>query len=103
MGNKLLDQYSLLHFASGIIAYFWGFELKTWIILHVIFEIVENTQMGIYVINKYIYKISPMNKNYPDSFTNMTGDVLSGVVGWLSAYHLDKLGEKYGWYQSHIK
>ena len=101
MGNNLLDQYSLLHFASGIIAYFWGFELKTWIMLHIIFEIVENTQMGIYVINKYIY-MWPGGKSSPDSLTNMTGDVLSGVVGWLSAYYLDKLSKKYGWYQMNL-
>jgi hypothetical protein len=59
--------------------------------------------MGINFINKYIYKISPMNKDYPDSFLNMSGDVISGIIGWLSAYYLDKLGQQYGWYKSHIK
>ena len=48
--------------------------------------------MGIYVINKYIY-MWPGGKSSPDSLTNMTGDVLSGVVGWLSAYYLDKLSK----------
>ena len=33
-----IDQYSYLHFASGIIAYFWGVKLKLWIILHVLYE-----------------------------------------------------------------
>ena len=32
MGNRLFDQYTYLHFASGIIAYFWGLRLKTFII-----------------------------------------------------------------------
>ena len=44
-----------------------------------------------------------MNKDYPDSFLNMSGDVISGIIGWLSAYYLDKLGQQYGWYKSHIK
>jgi hypothetical protein len=102
MGLYLLDQYSLLHVASGIIAYFWGLNLKTWIILHIIFEIIENTPMGINFINNYIY-IWPGGKNRSDSLFNMSGDVLSGIIGWLSAYYLDKLGQQYGWYKSHIK
>ena len=43
MGKKLLDQYSYLHFAVGIVIYFWGINLKNWFILHVVFEIVENS------------------------------------------------------------
>jgi hypothetical protein len=57
--------------------------------------------MGINVIKKYIY-IWPGGKNKADSLTNMSGDVVSGIMGWLSAYYLDKLGDKYGWYKSHI-
>ena len=103
MGNRLFDQYTYLHFASGIIAYFWGLRLKTFIILHIIFEIIENTKIGMNIINKYIYKFSPMRKNYPDNFINMAGDTISGILGWLSAYYLDQIGNKYGWYDLHIK
>ena len=28
MGNKFLDQYTYLHFATGIIAYFFGISMK---------------------------------------------------------------------------
>ena len=100
MGKFLFDQYSLLHAASGVLAYFWGFSLKTWIVLNIVFEIAENTNSGMYIINNYIYRFSPMNKEKPDSPMNMIGDVISGIIGWLSAYYLDILGKRYGWYRS---
>ena len=44
MGTKLFDQYTYLHFASGIVSYFWNLSFIIWIIIHTIFEICENTQ-----------------------------------------------------------
>ena len=46
MGNLFIDQYTYLHFASGIIAYFWNISFKNWIMLHTIFELLENTIIG---------------------------------------------------------
>ena len=31
MGPKFFDQYTYLHFAVGIIAYFWNISLKKWL------------------------------------------------------------------------
>ena len=52
MGHQLFDQYTYLHFAVGVIAYFWNISLVYWFVLHSIFEFVENTQMGVNIINK---------------------------------------------------
>ena len=41
MGNKFIDQYSLLHFAVGIVVYFWDISLLSWFVLHTIFELIE--------------------------------------------------------------
>lgn len=101
MGNKLLDQYTYLHFASGIISYFWGIHLIDWIILHTIFEIIENSNIGIMIINKYI-KIWPGGKQYSDKFINSFGDTIGAILGWLSACFIDNLGNKYGWYKLHF-
>jgi hypothetical protein len=101
MGNYIFDQYSLLHFAVGIIAYFWNISLMTTLILHILFEIVENTNYGMHFINTY-FKIWPGGKPYPDSFINSMGDNVSTVLGWLSAYYIDKLSGKFGLYQ-HLK
>ena len=102
MGLKFIDQYSYLHFATSIIVYFWGISLKKWFIYHTLFEIVENTKCGINFINNH-FPYWPGGKPYPDSLTNIIGDTAAAMLGWLSAYYLDKLGTKYGWYEAHLK
>ena len=47
MGLKLFDQYTYLHFAVGIIAYFFNISILSWFAIHSIFELVENTNIGI--------------------------------------------------------
>jgi len=101
MGNYFMDQYSLLHFASGIVAYFWNINLLTWIILHVIFEILENTTVGIKMINKI--KLWPGGKPEPDSLINSLGDNVFAILGWMMAYYVDNIGQKYNWYRPHIQ
>ncbi len=89
MGIKLIDNYSLLHFAMGIICYFWGMPLHILIVLHIIFEIIENTPEGINFINKYI-KIWPGGKDHPDTIINSIGDIISSIVGWILAYKISQ-------------
>lgn len=102
MGDQVFDQFSLLHAASGIIAYFFGLKWWVWLIFHILFEIVENTPQGIHIINKYL-KFWPGGKPGPDSFINSAiGDDISAMSGWLLAYIVDNMGEKYGWYDPHI-
>jgi hypothetical protein len=98
MGLNLVDQYSLLHFATGIIFYFFGISLPGWAIIHVLFEAIENTSFGIDLINNYL-TFWPGGKPYPDSFINIIGDTIVGLLGWVIAYILDKYGEKYKWYK----
>ena len=102
MGNLYFDQYTYLHFAVGIIVYFWNISLVNWFILHSVFEFVENTQTGINTINKYIV-FWPGGKPKPDTIINSIGDTVGSILGWLSAFYLDKLGNNYGWYSLHIK
>ena len=58
-------------------------------ILHTLFETVENTQFGMNFINKYI-TFWPGGKPTADSFINIIGDTVS-ACGWLSAYLILKL------------
>jgi len=101
MGLKFFDQYMYLHLATGIISYFWGLSLTNWIIIHTLFEILENTDTGVYTINKY-FTFWPGGKPHPDSIINIIGDSFGAILGWISAYFLDKLGSYYGWYSLHI-
>ena len=102
MGIHIFDQYSYLHFAVGVIAYFWDTGLKTLLIVHILFEFLENTPLGMYIINNYM-PFWPGGKPKADSIINQMGDTIASVIGWLSAYYLDQLGAKYQWYEAHLK
>ena len=83
MGKQLLDQYSLLHFACGVVAYFWGVRFSTWVAAHVAFEVLENCQLGMFFINQ----ISnwPGGKPSRDSLLNFVGDNVCAFAGWWCA------------------
>ena len=102
MGYQYFDQYTYLHFAVGIVVYFWNISLLNWVILHTIFEFLENSQMGLNIIDQYIV-FWPGGKQKSDTIINSVGDTVGSVLGWLSAYYLDKLGNNYKWYALHIK
>ena len=94
MGTYFFDQYSILHMASGIIAYFFGIKLHYWIMIHVLFEYFENTDYGIYIINKNLKNIWPGGKEIKDTFINsMIGDNFFAILGWLIAYYLNSIYE----------
>jgi hypothetical protein len=96
MGKYLIDQFTYLHFAAGIVGYFWSISLNNWIILNIIFELLENSDFGMNIINTIPYW--PGSKPKADSSINIVGDIGSVILGWLSAYYIDKLGIKYGFY-----
>ena len=35
--------------------------------------------------------------------TFIIGDTIGTTIGWLTASYIDNLGNKYGWYDLHIK
>ena len=54
------------------------------------------------IINKYIV-FWPGGKSKSDSLINNIGDTFAALLGWLSAYYLDKLGNNYKLFDLHIK
>ncbi len=93
MGEELLDRFSLLHFSSGIIAYFFGIGWMQWFILHSLFELLENTQIGMELING-LFPFWPGGKSQPDSFINSVGDSLAAMVGWWIAYQVSRINSE---------
>ncbi len=89
MGTHLIDKYSLLHFATGIIFCFFNISLLNSFILHTIFEIVENTKQGVYFIDNYL-QFWPGGKKKSDAFINCVGDTIFFLLGWLAAYIIIK-------------
>ncbi len=102
MGYQLLDQYSLLHASVGVIAYFWNIPFLVGLLAHIFFEFIENTKVGVEMINKYIidpgYFSWPGEKHAPDSFVNQMGDNFTYALGWLLAAGLDTMGKREHWY-----
>ncbi len=102
MGQYFLDQYSLLHFATGVIFYFWGVSAKSTFIIHTLFELFENTSYGMYFINHYI-KFWPGGKPFSDSFINSFGDTVFTMVGFYVAQYVSHLSLKYNFYNQSLK
>lgn len=103
MGTQFADQYSLLHFAVGIVVYFWNVPFWIWTIIHSLFELLENSSYGVDFINSHLSSIWPGGKPAPDDLINQIGDTFFAMSGWLFAWWLDRLGEERGWYSRHRK
>jgi hypothetical protein len=91
MGLRAFDQYSLLHFAVGVLAYFWSISFFITIVIHILFEFIENTPVGMNLINTYFLEWWPGGKTHPDNLLNSTSDTIFTGIGWLVSYHLDKI------------
>lgn len=61
MGINFVDRFSLLHMSVGIVFYYWGIDLRTFVLLHMLFEYVENTSFGMAVINENLAGIWDCN------------------------------------------
>lgn len=88
MGRKKFDQYSLLHFSTGSIAYFFGIPIYWWIILHTLFEIIENSPRGVKFIDTKL-KFWPGGKKSSDNLINSVSDLVFTIIGYLVAKKLD--------------
>ena len=97
MGQQFLDQYSILHFSSGAIAYFWGIDFFKWLLIHASFEVVENTEGGMKFINENL-TWWPGGKPKADKMLNILGDNAAALLGWWVASKLDKTGKEKKWY-----
>ena len=97
MGNLFLDQYSILHYATGVIAYFWGIPAVAFFVAHVTFEVVENTDTGMNFINRSL-TWWPGGKPKQDTIINVVGDNAAALFGFYCAYKLDEIGKRNKWY-----
>ena len=87
------DEYSMLHFATGIVAYFLGVPFWMWFLLHATFEVTENSPAGIRFIRRYLLWMWPGGKggttrDTPDTPINMVGDQFFALIGWLVPFIL---------------
>ena len=45
MGELFTDKYSIYHFSSGVIAYYFGVSFLKWFIIHAVYELLENSRL----------------------------------------------------------
>jgi len=81
MGIYFTDKYSLLHFASGIIAYYWNITIFYWFIFHAMYEVIENRPTVVKMIDRI--PLWPGGKKSPDKIINSIGDQFYAILGWL--------------------
>ena len=89
MGVYFTDNFSLLHLASGIVAYYWGISFMAWFIIHAAFEMIENTPTGMKMIRSI--KLWPGGKTHADSILNRLGDQFYSCIGWAVAHYHSNL------------
>jgi len=80
MGIYFTDKYSLLHFSTGIIAYYWNVNILYWFIIHAIYEIVENKPNVVKMIDTIPFW--PGGKKSSDAVINSIGDQFYALLGW---------------------
>ena len=90
MGEKIIDRYSLLHFAVGIIMYFTGFSFFSQAFWHTLFELIENQPFMVRFIDQQL-TWWPGGKQVPDAIVNSISDVCWGSLGWLTAYYVSQI------------
>jgi hypothetical protein len=90
MGQNFIDQYSLLHFASGIMFYFLGINFNISIFIHTLFEIIENIPLGTTNVY-YLHLFWLGGRNEPDTFLNSVGDTVIFALGFLTSRYIDKV------------
>jgi hypothetical protein len=89
MGYNFVDQYSILHYAIGIISYFLYIPFIYFIIIYILFEFIENTDICMTFINTYFIHWWPGGKTHPDNLLDRVSDTLFAAIGWIIAYLSD--------------
>ena len=84
VNQEMFDPYSIAHAGSGVVARSLKLSLLETIVLHTIFEIVENNYLKFHPTVKKIFP-DPSK----DTLINSIGDTISISVGW---YLTDKYG-----------
>jgi len=87
MGELFTDNFSILHLAVGVIFYFWGITLTNSIIIHIIFEYLENLDFIMKINNSSGWW--PGGKPSADKIINRVGDTFYFALGWLLSKYID--------------
>ena len=82
MGKQIFDKYTLLHIASCVIAKKFGMKENKFHILHLLFEIWENSEQGVEFLSTWEFYDIFGGKTEPDAVINSIGDLIGGYIGY---------------------
>lgn len=88
MGKGIFDIYTFYHFSAGLIAGVTPLSLQHWIILNIIFELIENRPLGMRMLQKISFW--PGGKNTPDSLQNSISDIIAATIGYIVSKNVKK-------------
>ena len=101
--KKFFSGFSLIHFLCGMIAYQIDLSFNLYLVLHLLFEVVENYMIRHpfwyklwlkleYYMFKYVPQLFGLEVDWEhyegDSLSNSIGDTIYGCLGWLFMYYL---------------
>jgi len=85
MDQYAFDEYSVVHFAIGLLTFQAGFSFLTLAIVYAIFKVFSNVSLGMYVIDTYVTPLLGY-KLFPESFKNIGSDLGMCFLGWLVGF-----------------
>jgi hypothetical protein len=85
MDQYAFDEFSVVHFAIGVLTFQAGFSFLTLAIIYSIFKIFSNVSLGMYVIDTYVTPLLGY-KLFPESFKNIGSDLGMCFLGWLVGF-----------------
>ena len=80
--HDFFDQYSVLHFATGVTAYFWGVGPWVWVLGHLAWEGFENSGVGLKLVNRFWHWPGRKGPMKQDTLANTIGDNISAQAGY---------------------
>ena len=89
MDQPLFDQYSLIHFAVGVLLFFARISFVLATLTHATISLLYNNETGYEAIRRFAFWW-PGSKR-PDSAFNIVGDNISFMSGWLFASAVDSI------------
>ena len=77
MNHSWYDQFTYLHFASGVLFFFWKMKLQQVVVLHLLFQCVD-----------FLWWKKKFDKKF---FFNFLGDNAATIIGWYSAFLVNNM------------
>ena len=82
MKRHFFDQWLLLHILVGAGAHYVGLSHTTYLVTHISYEILSNTDKGMKLVNRLPFWPPKKEK---DEMVNFVGDPFWGWIGWTIA------------------